>query len=72
MTEAVMYGFLYLAVIVFEIIPMIKKKNKKALYVYLPVLLLTFVINILHGAGVNIPSPIKPLKDLVTQMFRLK
>jgi type III secretory pathway component EscR len=72
MTEAVMYIFLYIAIIVFEIRPMIKKKNKKALYIYLPVVVLTLTINILYGLGIYIPSPVKPVKDLVTQVLRLK
>lgn len=72
MIEVVIYVFLYLAIILFDVIPLIKKKRKKALLIYIPILLLTLVINILHGMGVKIPSPAEPIKEIVNGIFGTK
>ena len=72
MPDVILYIFLYLAIIIFDMMPLIKKKEKKSLLVYMPVLLFTLVINVLHGLGVHIPSPSGPIKDMVSMIFGIK
>ena len=63
---------LYLFIVIFEVIPLIKSKKKKTLLIYIPTLLFTLTINILFAMGVNIPSPANPIKDAVTLIFGIK
>lgn len=67
-------SFLYLAILIFDIIPLMKKKrdNKKSLLIYMPVFLFTLVINILYGLGVKIPSPAEPVKDIIIWILGIK
>jgi hypothetical protein len=62
----------YIIVFIFDIVPLIKARRKKTLLVYLPVFLLTLVINILFGLGVKIPSPMLPIKNAVSLIFGVK
>ena len=72
MTDLPLFLLIYAAVIFFELIPMIKKKDKKALWIYIPVLIITLTVNILHGAGMKIPSLSQPVKAAITKIFKLK
>jgi hypothetical protein len=56
---------LYAFLICFDLIPVIKKKEKKALFLSIPVYILTLVINIMTGLGFNFP----PINDMITQMI---
>lgn len=64
--------FLYTGVLIFDIMPLIKKNSGRFMLIYLPVFLLTLTINVLYGLGVNIPSPADPIKDIVSSIFGLK
>ena len=63
---------LYLAVILFDLAPMIKNGKKKALYVYIPVFVLTLAVHILYGFGVEIPGPSKPIREAVGWILGVK
>ncbi len=63
---------LYFAIYLFDLRLLIKKKEKKSLFFYIPIFLITFVINILFELGVDIPSPAGPIKDLVNLIFGLQ
>lgn len=69
MISAIFYIILYIVIIIFDVIPFIKNKDKKVLYIYMPILLVTLTINILYGFGVKIPSPIKPISEILTKIF---
>ena len=58
-------GFLYAFLICFDLIPLIKKKDKKALFLSVPVYLLTLTVNVMIGFGFSFP----PLSDMITQMI---
>ncbi len=49
----------------FEITPLVKKKQKKELIIYLATLTFAFIISILLGLGVRIPSPAVPIEKAV-------
>ena len=68
----VIYLALYLSVFIFDILPLVKAKRKKTLFVYLPVFLLTLTVNILYALGMKIPSPAEPVRDAVVRIFGVK
>lgn len=63
-----LYGILFVA----DIIPSIKKKDKKTLYVSIPIYAITLVLNILIGLGVQLPSPNKAIEGFLTSIFHIK
>ncbi len=63
---------LYGILIVADIIPSIKKKDKKTLYVSIPIYAITLVLNILIGLGVQLPSPNKAIESFLTSIFQIK
>ncbi len=63
-----LYGFLLFA----DLIPAIKKKEKKALYFSIPVYLLTLAINIMMALGTNIPSPNGPIIQIINSIFHVQ
>lgn len=71
MTEVAIYSALYILIFAFDIVPLIKSKRKKSLWVYLPIFAVTLAVNILFSIGTKIPNPTAPLKDLVSRMFGL-
>lgn len=60
--------FLTLYVILFftDLLPLIKKKEKKPLLISIPIYLATFVLNTMTSFGTKIP----PLNDAIAQMIR--
>jgi hypothetical protein len=59
-------GLLYVFLICVDLIPMIKKKEKKALFLSIPVYMLTLAVNVMVGLGINLP----PFNDMITQMIK--
>lgn len=64
--------FLYGILIVADIIPAIKQKDKKALYVSIPIYFITLVLNVLLAFGVILPSPNKAIEGILISMFHMK
>jgi hypothetical protein len=60
---------LFAGVFIFDLIPQIKTKDKVLNIIYIPVFLLTLIINILYGLHVKIPSPAGPIKELVDKLL---
>jgi len=58
-------GFLYTILICIDLIPLIKKKNKKALFLSIPVYLLTLIVNVLEGFDIDFP----PINAMITQII---
>ena len=48
-----------------EIVPLVKKKQRKELVLYSVTFGLAFIISLLLSLGVKIPSPAKPIERLV-------
>ena len=58
-------GFLYAFLIIFDLIPLIKKKDKKALFLSIPIYLVTLTVNVMSGLGVKFPY----INDMITRMI---
>ncbi|WZL72585.1 hypothetical protein QBE52_16190 [Clostridiaceae bacterium 35-E11] len=50
---------------VIEIVPMVKKNEKKELLVYSILFSGAFVLSVLLSLGVKVPSPAKPIEKIV-------
>ncbi len=59
----VIIGYIIIGVI--EIVPLIKKQQKKELVVYSILFSSSFILSLLLSLGVKIPSPAKPIENLV-------
>lgn len=64
--------FLYGILIVADIIPAIKQKDKKTLYVSIPIYSITLILNVLLAFGIMLPSPNKAIESLLKLMFHMK
>lgn len=60
---------LYILVIIFDFIPLLKKDNKKVISFYITSFLLSLVFLILYSFDVFIPSPVKPIEDIINSIF---
>lgn len=56
MDSVLIFLFLYAILLLADLIPTIRKKKKKALYFYIPVFLLTLVINLMQSFGFQFPT----------------
>ena len=63
---------LYVILIFADIIPIIKKGQRKPLWFSIPVYLVTFVLNILVGLGVKIVSPGDIIVQFINTALKLK
>lgn len=55
----------YIVIGVIEIVPLYKKNKKKELAVYTIFFMTAFIISLLLSLGVKIPSPAKPIENVV-------
>lgn len=62
----------YIILVVFELVPIYKDKDKKLFWVYSVILALTYTIHMLIIIGVQIPSPAAPIKKLIAAIFDLE
>ena len=65
------YLILYILFIKFEIIPLYKKKKMGEFYFYSFILFLTFGIHALTQFGIKVPSPSKPIEEVVRLLFNI-
>ncbi len=72
MDGMLIYAVLYAVLIFFDLIPAIKKKDKKSLYFSIPVYLLTLGINVMIALGVNIPRFHEPIKQIINSVFHIQ
>lgn len=63
---------LFVAILFFEYIPILKSKEKKTKWVYGVFFVLSLTIIILHEMDINIPSPSKPIDYLFSSILKLK
>ena len=59
----------YILIIIFDFVPMLKKDNKKVFSFYIGTYLFTLIILILYSFDIVIPSPVKPIEDLINIIF---
>ncbi|MFT9494391.1 hypothetical protein [Anaerosolibacter sp.] len=55
----------YMVIGFFEIIPLIQQREKKKIVLYTMTLFLAFVISLLLGLGIHIPSPATPIERII-------
>ncbi|HHT38562.1 MAG TPA: hypothetical protein GXZ95_04025 [Mollicutes bacterium] len=55
----------YTFIIIFDFIPLIKKKLKKEIWIYSTILIITFIVILLDSIGINVPSPALLFKTII-------
>jgi hypothetical protein len=58
--------FLYAFLIIFDLVPYIKKKDKKVILLSVPIYLFTLVIDIMANFGTKFPY----INDIITQIIK--
>ncbi|QZY54579.1 hypothetical protein [Crassaminicella profunda] len=59
----------YIVIGVIEIVPLVKKNQKKELILYSITFAAAFIISVLLSLGVKIPSPAKPIEKVVKMVI---
>ncbi|QXM05083.1 hypothetical protein [Crassaminicella indica] len=59
----------YIIIGVVEIVPLVKKNQKKELILYSITFIAAFIMSILLSLGVKIPSPAKPIEKVVKMII---
>ncbi len=60
---------LYILIIIFDFLPLLKKDNKKVLSFYIGASLLTLTILVLYSFDIVIPNPVKPIENIINNIF---
>ena len=63
---------LVLILVCTDLVPMLRRKDKKALWFAVPAYIFAQVINILVGLDINVPSPNQFIIIAVQSMFHIK
>lgn len=72
MEHILVSGALILILVCTDLVPMLKKKEKKGLWFAVPAYALALVINILVGLEVDVPSPNQFVIAAIQAMFHMK
>lgn len=59
-------------VLVFSELKPLFKQNKKFFFAYLSLLAFAFVLWVLNGLEVKVPSPAEPIKKLIMMLFDIR
>ena len=70
MVILIILGYIIIGAV--EIIPLIKKKQKKELIVYSVFFVSAFIISLLLALGVEIPSPAEYIEKFITLFIDIK
>jgi len=65
-------SIIFILFIIFELIPLYRKKKWKEFWVYTILISFSYIIQLLFDLGVKIPSPAVPIKKLVSFVFGLQ
>jgi hypothetical protein len=65
----ILCSFLYLFYIINDLIPVYKTERRNVFWVYLSLFVFSYVLFILIINEVKLPSPAKPLKEIVISIF---
>lgn len=60
---------LYISIIIFDFIPLVKKRNKKEIWFYLSILIVTFIVILLDSIDINVPSPALLIKIIIESVL---
>lgn len=66
------FAFLYFVLIIADLIPTIRKKDKKALFISIPVYLITIALNFMIALGIQLPKVNLALKQLISSIFHMQ
>lgn len=66
MDTILIFLFFYAIVLFVDLIPLIRKKEKKSLYLSIPVFLLTLAVNVMAGLGFQFPTLDLIIKQCLT------
>ncbi len=72
MDTALIYLFFYAFLLIVDLIPLMKRKEKKVLYLSIPIFLLTLVINLMASFGVQFPALSPMIGQLVKFIFHMQ
>lgn len=59
-------------VLVFKELKPLYRQDKKMFYVYASILGFSFILWLLYGLDVKVPSPAEPLKDMIKAIYGLR
>jgi hypothetical protein len=60
---------LYVIVMFFETVPLLKEKNRGKIIIYFSLTVFSMIISILLTLGVDLPSPSNGIKNIVDAIF---
>lgn len=60
---------LYIIVMFFEIVPLLKEKNSKKTIFYFSLIMFSLIISVLLSLGVQLPSPSNQIKNIILSIF---
>ena len=72
MEYIIIFVFLFLFFVVTDLIPQLRRKDKKALWFSIPVYAAVFIANILIGLGFSLISPNDVIIRLISSIFKPK
>lgn len=72
MDQTWVFLFLYTVLILFDLIPAMKKKDKKALYVSIPIYLLTLTVNLMSSFGFSFPALNPIIGQFIQSIFHMQ
>ena len=52
-----------------DFIPIYRSKNRKLIWLYLSLMVFSYMITFLIGLGVKIPSPAPPIKNIIISLI---
>lgn len=60
---------LYFFIVVFDFIPLVKKRMKKGKWFYLSTLIITFIVIMLDSMSIYVPSPALLIKFIIDSVL---
>ncbi|MDF1495293.1 hypothetical protein [Caproiciproducens sp. CPB-2] len=69
MSSMIVFLILYAILIVFDLIPVLKKRDKKALWFSIPVYLITLTANIMLSFSADITGSNKIISQIISSIF---
>jgi hypothetical protein len=69
MEEIIICILLYMLIAYFGIVPLIKKKEKKLLYIYVACFVVTLSVFVLNGLDFAVPSPAQLIKTVIYKII---
>lgn len=68
----VLYLFIITLFIIYDLIPIINRKNWKVFIVYTVFIIFSFVLDVLSVFHIKVPSPAVPIKNIIEFIFKLQ